>query len=1211
MKKAIRKAILYMSIRGLIGCMLICVTANILLAHEGAAQDIEDVIIDISITDASVEGLFTHIEDKTTFLFLYDKRKVDKNRQRFSLHQDQISVAEILEKITAKTGFSFQQVNKSIAVNTGSSSDSISESPQLASKTIRGTVTDAETGEPLPGVNITVPQTSIGTSSNSSGEYELTVPDETTSLKFSFIGFVEQEVKLEGRTTIDIALQPDVSQLSEVVVTALGISRETRSLGYSVGEVSGEDVATTSLENVTSGLAGRVAGVTMNQTSGVGSSVSVVIRGLTSLTTDNQPLYVIDGVPMSSGLNNISGMGDGNEVDYGNAISDLNPADIEDMTVLKGPSAAALYGSRAANGVVLITTKQGKEGEPLSVSFSSSNVFERSVKFLDFHYQYATGSRTGILDESSNYWAGPELDAGNTAVQWNSPLDENGNPMPMELQSHPDNMKNFLETGFTTSNNISLSGSTDDAVYRFSFNNMLHNGMIPNSNLKRNTFSSDYKRSILPNVSLDVNVNYSRSSSDDRPSTASRDANPLEAVYTIPHSNITDMEQYWQEGRQGIQQRSFDPGKDNPYFLAYGINNRFNRDRIYGNVRLDWQMLDGLSAFGRLSLNSRDETRETKIPWSYTGMEQGGYFYNELGGEEVNTDFLVTYETRVDDFDFSVSGGGNYMVRTSESVNSGTNNDDRGLEVPNLYRISNIPSEVLSVNNYSSKKKIYSLYSTASIGFKDQLYLDLTARNDWSSTLPADNRSYFYPSASISWLAQETLQLPSAVSMLKLRGGWAQVGNDANPYQLEPSLGVGNLPGFGLPSISTPSTLLNPNLKPEIATSIEGGLDLALFDNRLRFEGTYYQVENKNQILNINTPASSGATSRLINAGILESKGLELSLGATPIQTKDWMWDFQVNFSRNRTTLVELDDELDRLQLWGENGGGAYTEVGEEIGNLYSSGYARVEDPSSEYYNWPILDSNGYWQELSDPDDRVKVGNFNPRGIVGAQTTVSYKRFTLSANIDWRIGGEFMSFTYRYGESDWKSQRQIDNLIPGGLRDPEALAELLKSDPERYIIPRNGNFPRVGGYTEETGGYYVDEGAPGYDGGFIPGVQLVDGEYVEHLGGEETNFRPISTLYPWDFNQQVTFDASFIKLRDITLGYDIPSVPAVESLRVSVYARNLLLWTAAGIGIDPERAFTAETSTRGDTNMMFSQGLEWQNVMPHSVSFGFNLDINF
>ncbi|MEX2404659.1 MAG: hypothetical protein WD625_11035, partial [Balneolales bacterium] len=422
-------------------------------------------------------------------------------------------------------------------------------------------------------------------------------------------------------------------------------------------------------------------------------------------------------------------------------------------------------------------------------------------------------------------------------------------------------------------------------------------------------------------------------------------------------------------------------------------------------------------------------------------------------------------------------------------------------------------------------------------------------------------------------------------------------------------------PGFGVPSVSMPGSLLNPELKPEIATSTEGGIDLALFQNRLRFEGTYYQVENKNQILAVETPASSGATRKLINAGILESKGWELGLGGTPVSNQDWMVDVQFNFARNRTSLVELTEDLDVLTLWSQNNGGAYTSVGEEMGNLYSAGYLKVEDPSSEYHNWPILSANGEYQELDGHENRVNVGNFNPRGVLGGHTTVSYKRFTLSANIDWRIGGDFMSFTYRYGESDWKSARQKRNLIPGGNYEPGELAELLKSNPDHYIIPKNGDFPRVGGYTEETGGFHIsadDWGAEGYDGVFIPGVKVDEnGNYVEHLGEGETSYIPASNAFPWDYNQQVTFDASFIKLRDVTLGYDVPSFFGAQSMRVSVYARNLLLWTKAGIGIDPERAFNATGGPQGDTSMNFRQGLEWQNVIPLSMSLGFNLDINF
>src|SRR5690625_2254566 len=362
-------------------------------------------------------------------------------------------------------------------------------------------------------------------------------------------------MRVNGRTEISISLELSAEVLDELVVTALGITRDTRSLGYSVGQVSGEDIAMVSQENITSGLAGRVAGVTLNQTGGVGSSVSVVIRGLTSLTTDIQPLYVVDGIPISSGLNNVSGMGDRNEVDYGNPISDLNPSDIADMTVLKGPSAAALYGSRAANGVILITTKTGQKGEPLQASLNTSNVFEVPYRFLDFHFEHATGNRTAFLDENSSYWAGPKLDVGNMAVQWNSPLDANGQPIPMELRSYPNNPKNFLNTGLTNSNNIAISGSTENSVFRFSFNNMNHTGIIPNSVLHRNTFASNYTRNLLENLSVNMNINYVRSGADNRPSTGNRGANPLESLYTIPHTHIKDLRQYWEDGMEGIQQR--------------------------------------------------------------------------------------------------------------------------------------------------------------------------------------------------------------------------------------------------------------------------------------------------------------------------------------------------------------------------------------------------------------------------------------------------------------------------------------------------------------------------------------------------------------------------------------------------------------------------------------------------------------------------------
>ena len=1086
-----------------------------------------------------------------------------------------------------------------------------------ANARVTGTVTSAEDNQGLPGVTVLVKDTQIGTVTNTDGEYAIEVPNEEAVLVFSFVGYETEEIPVNGQSTIDVSLAPSLEALQEVVVTALGIEREERSLGYDVASVDGEELTQVSQESVLSSLAGRVPGVTINQTSGPGSSISVIIRGATSLTTDNQPLFVVDGVPMSNSLNNISQNGDGNQVDYGNAISDINPDDIESVNVLKGPSAAALYGTRAGNGVIIITTKSGAKKKELGVSFSTSNVFERATRLLDFHYKYANGQREGVFNEGSAYWGGPQLDVGNTAVQWNSPVDENGNPIPTELRSYPNAMKDFMQTGITSTNNVAVSGGSDKGSFRVSYSNMLHRGMIPNSDLFRNNLNTSVNFKILDNLTFSSNVNLGRTHSNDRPSTGDRRANPLEAVYASSYVDYNEMRDFWVEGQEEIEQVRTD-ASDNPYFIAYGIENGFVRDRIFGNISLTYDLTDNFSLMVRHSLDRINEGRETKIPFSYSRMARGGYFTTDILSQETNSDFLASYQKDVGLFDFDVSVGGNIMHResSSSSVGSGSNRNN-GLVIPGVYNVQNIPLDNISVGSSISEKSIYSLYALASIGFNDQLYLDITGRNDWSSTLPSDNRSYFYPSASLSWLANYTFDLPETINMLKIRAGWAQVGNDTDPYRLEPSLSTGNY--NTVTTVSVPSGLLNPELLPEQATSIEGGIDLNMFDNKLRFSGTYYTMDNENQIFAINLPQSSGYSSKLINAGLIRSKGWEFTLGGTPIQKDGWTWNVDLNWSKNTTTIEELGGGLEFITLYSENGGGAITKVGEEIGNLYSRGYAYVQDASSPYYRWPILSENGEWIELSGIENMRHVGNFNPDFLMGMQTSISFKRFTLSASFDWRQGGEFMSFTYRYGESDWKSQRQLDLLIPGGLYSQDELIALLKSDPEKYIIPRAGNYPRVGGHTAETGGFPVD--ADGNDGAFAPGVvqiagtetpdDLSDDEYEEYLGGPNTNIYPITNTYAWGFNEQITFDASFIKLRELSLGYQIPDIGIIRNATIALYTRNIMLWTKADIGIDPERAFWANNDVQGDTQSQFRQGIERQNVMPWSVPFGFKLNFNF
>ncbi|MEM8966319.1 MAG: SusC/RagA family TonB-linked outer membrane protein [Bacteroidota bacterium] len=880
-------------------------------------------------------------------------------------------------------------------------------------------------------------------------------------------------------------------------------------------------------------------------------------------------------------------------------MSDLNPDDIADISVLKGPSAAALYGSRAGNGVVLITTKSGKNSQGFGVSINSNTVMDIPFRYLPFHSNFAAGQREGILDEGSAYWAGPELDVGNTAPIWNS----NGEAVPLE--SHPDNAKNFLENGLTTTNNIGITNAYDRGSFRLSYTNMFNDGVIPGTNLKRNTVNLSSSYNIAPTLTVSTNINVGQTSSDNRPAN-DRGANPLNALYSVPqHIDIRDLENFWVPGQEGVQQLSYSDGANNPYFLAHALQNSFFRNRAFGNIILEWQITPSFRLMGRTALDRFSEERETRIPYSYNRNRRGAYGLQNLYRQETNTDFLATYEKEVGQFSLTVSGGGNIMRQEGSALT----NETRELAIPGLFTIGNAAPGSIQAISTRFDKAIYSIYGLANIGFREMVFLDLTARNDWSSTLPAANRSYFYPSASLSLLLDNMLQLPDFVTMAKLRAGWAQVGNDTDPYRLEPVLSV--LPDWGdVKRLGVPSTLLNAELKPEIATSFEIGTDLMLFEDRLRFDITYYELDNENQILGIRLPNSSGYSAKQINAGLVSSRGWDISVGVTPLNGP-LRWDMNFNFTRNRTTIEELSDGIEYFQLWSEGKARALTFVGQQIGDIWDRDYVRVEDESSPYFGWPLLSNDGYLQDRSGIDDLVKIGNFNNDFTLGIQNAISYGRFTLNATIDWRQGGEFYSRTYTYGESDYKSQRYLDNFIQ--YDDPANLPELLKSNPEEYII---GVDNRVGGSTPERGGFEFSEDSeffPGTDGAFIPGVyQDEEGNYVENLGDPATTrFIPASSIYPWDFARASTFDASFVKLRDISLGYSLPEVITdkigMRDATVAIYSRNIILWTKAKNGIDPENAFQPGSSAHGQ----FRQGVERWNAMPWVIPVGIKLSANF
>ncbi len=1098
-----------------------------------------------------------------------------------------------------------------------------------ASATVKGRVTSAEDGEVIPGVSILVKGTTIGTVTDVNGQYVIQVPGEAPVLIFSNVGYTTEEVILNGRSVVDLVLIPSIQYLNEMVVTALGISREESSLGFAVGQVDGEELNRVAQENVINGIAGKVPGVTISSTGAAGSSVSMVIRGATSLSGDNQPLFVVDGVPVVNTLNNVTEIGSRNPVDYGNAISDLNPEDIESVSVLKGPSAAALYGSRAGNGVVLITTKSGKKAKRLTVSVHSNTVFDKPFKYLPFHTQFATGVQPYtedsnpypggqlLIDEGSAAGSGPELDIGQRAIQWNSPLDENGNPIPTELVSYEDNVKNFVRTGITTTNGISLSNSNDMIDYRLGFTNMTSRGIIPNSDLFRNNISLASSTKLSEKIVFSNNINVNRSWSNNRPS-GNRGTNPLQHAYALsPHIDIRELRDYWVPGQEGLQQRSPAIGdKNNPYFLAYEINNSFQRDRVYGNLKADWQITPEFDLMVRYALDYYDEKRETKGANSYTREGNGIYGVVDLERYERNVDFLATYRKKYGDFDLTLSAGGNARYNRGTQVRNATKSRGAGLVVPGVFTIQNIAPTNLDFSNSFAEQAVHSLYGIASLGFKDMIYLDVTARNDWSSTLPKENRSYFYPSTSLSVLLDQALELPSTVDLLKIRGGWAQVGNDTNPYSLFPTLQSTGAWG-DLTRLSVSGNLLTPDLKPEIATSWEVGADLKMFGNRLWMEATYYEVENENQVLGLGLPPSSGFDSKTINAGLIKSTGWEFMLGGTPIQQNGWIWNVSANISRNRTKILELSDGIEFFRLWNDAKGGAWTYVGDEIGDIYDRELVTVTDESSPYFGYPLLNEEGSWQDIRAENTRNKIGNFNPDFLLGFQTSVSYKNFTLSATVDWRKGGQFVSQTYRYSESDLKTQRFLDNLINPGDLQGDALRDWLVANADTHI---KDGINIVGGPTKEYGGFPTNFIVPLNDGVFNPGViATYDNEgnitgYIENLGGPGTRILPYADNYPWDFTKAAMFDADFVKLREISLSYQLPSEfvknIGLQNASVGVYSRNIILWTKAKVGIDPEMAFQPGPGVNG-SGSQFKQGIERYNITPWVIPVGFKLGVTF
>ncbi|MVT07342.1 SusC/RagA family TonB-linked outer membrane protein [Chitinophaga tropicalis] len=1064
----------------------------------------------------------------------------------------------------------------------------------VAQQAITGKVISGDDKQPLPGATIQVKGGTKRAITDNTGNFTIQAGNNDI-LIISSVGFTTQELKAGDAATV--AMATDTKGLGEVVVTALGIKKERKKLGYALQEVKGDDLTVARESNVVNQLAGKVAGVTViSSPSGVGGSARVSIRGERSVDLNkNQPLYVIDGVPISNAITGANGSNN-MEVDFGNGASFINPDDIESMSVLKGPAAAALYGSRAANGVVMIKTKAGRKQKGIGVEVNSNLTIETPLKLPEYQKVYGQGNSSGgdfafvngagggLADGTDEGW-GPAF-KGQLYPQFNSPRTLNGQAIPYtggdlnapagstitptKWEADNDNLKNFLETGNTFTNNVALTGANDNGDFRLSYTNLHQKGIVPNTGLDRNTttFSGGYH--LTPKFTARAFVSYIKSESDNRPS-ISYGTESIMYLFNcwLPASvKVSDLKRLWMRGRENQQQYNWNYNyHDNPYMTVFQNTNGQFYDRIIGNVILRYDLADWLNVQLRTATDWSSERREYRRAFSTQRFPYGEYREVDIINEERNSDFLFTANKEINS-DFSVNGtfGGNQMKQTSlfkEAVAG-------QLNLPNIYRLTN--SRIALVSNENDVgKKINSLYGSAGVSWKNKLFLDVTGRNDWSSalTLPEDlkslgkeQNSYFYSSVALSAIISDMITLPSVFSFAKVRASFAQVGNDTDPFAFTQTYNRSDPYGAAQVYEET-SRLSNLNLKPEISSAYEFGTDLRFFQNRLGLDVTYYQSNTRNQILNIPLSNTSGYETRVINAGSIRNNGVEVMLNVMPVKTKNFSWDAYVNFSANRSKVIELSDELDNYVM-ADRSVSVEARVGQRMGDLYGIGFARVQssDPDAPYYDASkqytgqmVFAANGRPMATTE---KIKLGNYNPDWLMGVGNTFNYKGVKLSFLFDIRQGGKLYSHTQTVGRE-------------GGI-----IKETLEGRADGYDITKEGNGVIGQGVTQKT------------DGTFATNTTKVP---VREWHSAWTGGRSIA--------EGVMYDASFIKLRELQIGYSFPSFGKglIKGLNVSLVGRNLLLWDNVP-HVDPENM-----SYSGGTAL---PGIEYMSL-PTTRSYGVNL----
>ncbi|MBM1105634.1 SusC/RagA family TonB-linked outer membrane protein [Aurantibacter crassamenti] len=1154
--------------------------------------------ITLEMENVSVERFLDEIEHTTEFRFVYKTKDVDLGRS-ITVKAEKETINDILRRVFKNTKTVFSVVGGDKLIHLTKNTQQASKTPKLQKEldevvvehAVEGTVTD-ENGLPLIGASIVEKATTNGVTTDFDGNFSISVSDTDAILVISYVGFATKELQLNGQSNVQITLLEDSAKLDEVVVTALGISRDEKSVGYSVTQVG--ELEKTGAYNVANALSGKVAGVNISQSaSGVGGSSKVIIRGNNSLVGNGQPLYVVDGIPLNNDVRDEAIKWGG--TDYGDGISSINQDDIKSISVLKGPNAASLYGQRGSNGVILITTKSGKARRGIGVSINSAFSVGDAAILPDFQNTYGQGlngdfthlrADDGTIYSMTDAIAGgftgiPKASAGRnrlTRGSWGAPFnnelyeDQFGNVLPYVAQ--PNTFQEYFETQITQNNTVSLTGGNEDVTYFSSFSNFKVDGYVPTNEIKRNTFNLRVNAQVTPKLKLDAKINYSIQTGVNRPQLSDAAANPAYLLVSQPRSIAAESlaDYTWTAeqltGALGVGSRAI-PGNEktyatngstaNQYWTINNTRNSDKRDRILASLNLNYDFAKNISLNLRGGTDSytfqRHEYRA--IGTRITSDQRGDIVEVVDRVNDNNFEALATFKLNpISDFNIEFSAGTSLQSKFFRRVGS----TGQRFKVPDLYIIQN--TEQVTPIYDLVESEIQSVYGLAQMSYKNYLYVDITGRNDWSSTLAKDNNSFFYPSVSASVVVSDALNISSPfLTFLKLRGSVAQAGNSGDPYQLTGAYSVASNSFVGRPTATFSQTIVDPNLKNELTTSYEFGADLNLFQNRLGFNFTYYSASTENQIVSVPVSETTNYNNYRFNSGEITNKGLEALVTATPIELESgFSWETSFSFAKNKNQVVTLADGVESFLLGDDRGVSVLAIPGEAFGELYGTSFAWLKDDAGNI----LIDPLSGLPLKTDDKSPHRIGNALPDWTGGFSNTFRYKNLSLSALVDIRQGGQIYSQSLR--------------------------EEIIYGTTNKTVEGRDGTYVADGVIAEKNvAGEWVSTG--------VRNAQQVNAQDYWNV---------VASTKEDVISEEMLQDASYISMREMTIAYQLPqkilSKTPFENIGISIYGRNLFYFERHTDGFAPEAsAFNVNNS---------SVGLE-STALPLLRTFGINLNLGF